>query len=311
MADINRYILDDDYEECRIDKLLAEFNPELSRSFIQRIIDSQGVFVNGKAVKASFKPKCSDEIVISIPEKVMPDIVPEDIPLDIVYEDKDIIIVNKPKNMVVHPAAGNYTGTLVNALMYHCRDNLSGINGVLRPGIVHRIDKDTTGLIVACKNDIAHKKVAEQLKEHSITRRYEAIALGLFKTPEGRVEAPIGRNPNDRKKMAINEKNGKPAATNYKVLDTIDGRFSHIQCILETGRTHQIRVHMTSLGHPLLGDTVYGPEKGFSKVFGLELEGQCLHAGVLGLIHPSSGEYMEFSVEPPAYFKAILEHRDK
>ncbi len=310
MADINRYILEEDYEECRIDKLLAEFNPELSRSFIKRIIEESGVFVNGKPVKASFKPNGGDEIVISIPDKVIPDIVPENIPLDIVYEDDDIIIINKEKNMVVHPAAGNYSGTIVNALMYHCRDNLSGINGVLRPGIVHRIDKDTTGLIVACKNDYSHRNVAEQLKNHIITRRYEAIALGIFKDASGRVDAPIGRNPNDRKKMAINEQNGKNAITNYTVYGTVDRRFSHIQCILETGRTHQIRVHMASLGHPLLGDTVYGPEKGFSKVFGIELQGQCLHAGVLGLVHPVTGKYMEFSAEPPGYFKKILEHKD-
>ncbi|MCQ2496688.1 MAG: RluA family pseudouridine synthase [Lachnospiraceae bacterium] len=309
MNENKRFILDEDYEECRIDKLLAEINPELSRSFIQRVIDDKGVFVNNKPVKASFKPKSGDEIVFNIPEMIVPDILAEDIPLDIIYEDNDIILINKGKGMVVHPAAGNYTGTVVNALMYHCKDNLSGINGVLRPGIVHRIDKDTTGVIIACKNDNSHRFIAGQLKEHSITRRYEAVVLGLFKDSEGIIDAPIGRNPNDRKKMAINEKNGKNAVTHYKVLDVIDNRFTHLECRLETGRTHQIRVHMASIGHPLLGDTVYGPEKGYSKVFGMELQGQCLHAGILGLIHPTTHEYMEFKAELPDYFKKILEHK--
>lgn len=310
MPETQRFILDEEYEENRIDKLLSDINSELSRSFIKKIIDDGGVSVNGKTVKASFKPKSGDEIELNLPEKIVPDIIPENIPLDIRYEDEDIIIVNKPKGMVVHPAAGNYSGTLVNALMYHCHDNLSGINGVLRPGIVHRIDKDTTGLIIACKNDIAHRIVAEQLKEHSITRRYQAICLGLLKTPEGTVDAPIGRNPNERKKMCINEKNGKNAITHYHLINQIDKRFSHIECVLETGRTHQIRVHMASLGHPLLGDKVYGPEKGLSKIYGIELEGQCLHAGVLGLIHPRTGKYIEFEAEVPDYFKTIISHSE-
>lgn len=305
------FVLDEDYEECRIDKLLADINPELSRSFIQRVIEDKGVLVNGKVVRASFKPKAGDEIVFNLPEIIVPDIIAENIPLNIIYEDSDIILINKPKNMVVHPAAGNNTGTVVNALMYHCRDNLSGINGVLRPGIVHRIDKDTTGVIIACKNDNSHRIVAEQLKEHSVTRSYEAIVLGLFQYSEGVIDAPIGRNPNDRKKMAINEKTGKIAITHYKVLDVIDNRFTHIECRLETGRTHQIRVHMASIGHPLLGDNVYGPEKGYNKVFGMELQGQCLHAGVLGLIHPTTKEYVEFTAPLPEYFNKILEHKLK
>lgn len=309
MQEIQSFVIEDESIDVRIDRLLADINSELSRSFIKRIIDDNGVLVNGKPVKASYKPQPGDNIEFLVPEKIIPDILPEDIPLDIAYEDDDIIIVNKPKGMVVHPACGNYSGTLVNALMYHCRDNLSGINGVLRPGIVHRIDKDTTGLVIACKNDAAHRNVAEQLKEHSITRRYQAICLGKLKSEEGIVDAPIGRNPNDRKKMAINERNGKNAVTHYRLLNEIDERFSHIECRLETGRTHQIRVHMASLGHPLLGDTVYGPEKGYTKVYGIELEGQCLHAGVLGLTHPRTGRYIEFEAELPDYFKEILKHK--
>ncbi len=222
--------------------------------------------------------------------------------MDILYEDEDILIVNKPKDMVVHPAAGHYTGTLVNGLMAHCHGSLSGINGILRPGIVHRIDKDTTGILVVCKNDMAHKSIAAQLKEHSITRKYFAIVHGNLKNPQGTVEGPIGRHPSDRKKMSINYKNGKPAVTHYQVLKQLKG-YTYIQCRLETGRTHQIRVHMASLGHPLLGDSVYGPGK--CPLSGLR--GQTLHAGILGICHPRTGEYMEFSAPLPEYFGQLLD----
>ena len=226
----------------------------------------------------------------------------EDIQLDVIYEDEDVIVVNKPKGMVVHPAAGHYTGTLVNGLLYHCKGSLSGINGILRPGIVHRIDKDTTGIIVACKNDIAHRNLAEQFKEHTITRRYDALVYGIFKEPDGRVESFICRNPEERMKMMAHSSKGKYAATNYHVKEQFGNKYSHISCQLETGRTHQIRVHMTSLGHPLLGDTVYGPKKD-----PFRLTGQTLHAGVLGFMHPIRGEYMEFSAELPTYFVELMQ----
>ena len=301
-----RLEIDDSMDEQRIDKLLAEVNSDLSRSYIKKIIDDGGVVVNGKAVKASFVPKSGDEIVLNVPDAIIPDILPEDIPLDIVYEDDDVIVINKPKGMVVHPSIGCYSGTLVNALMYHCRENLSGINGVMRPGIVHRIDKDTTGLIMAAKNDNAHRSLAEQLKVHSITRKYYAICYGLFKDSEGRVEASIGRSPADRKKMAANVRNGKDAVTNYKVLGTVADRYSYIECRLETGRTHQIRVHMAYIGHPLLGDHIYGPYKEGQKVLGTVFEGQCLHAGILGFVHPSQNRYMEFEAPLPEYFARLV-----
>lgn len=284
----------------RIDKFLSEQYEELSRSFIQKLLKSGEVFVGQKPVKASYKVSEGDVITFEVPEAVEPEIVAEDIPLDIVYEDHDVILVNKPKGMVVHPAAGHYSGTLVNALMFHCKDDLSGINGVLRPGIVHRIDMDTTGVLIACKNDLAHNSIAEQLKEHSITRRYQAIVHGVLKQDEGTVDAPIGRHPQDRKKMCINQQNGKHAVTHYKVLKRFD-KFTHIECRLETGRTHQIRVHMASLGHPLLGDAVYGPAKSPHK-----LQGQTLHAGILGFVHPRTGEYMEYSAPLPEYFERLL-----
>ena len=284
----------------RIDKFLSEQCEELSRSFIQKLLKSGEVFVGQKPVKASYKVSEGDVITFEVPEAVEPEIVAEDIPLDIVYEDHDVILVNKPKGMVVHPAAGHYSGTLVNALMFNCKDDLSGINGVLRPGIVHRIDMDTTGVLIACKNDLAHNSIAEQLKEHSITRRYQAIVHGVLKQDEGTVDAPIGRHPQDRKKMCINQQNGKHAVTHYKVLKRFD-KFTHIECRLETGRTHQIRVHMASLGHPLLGDAVYGPAKSPHK-----LQGQTLHAGILGFVHPRTGEYMEYSAPLPEYFERLL-----
>ncbi len=294
------YFVTEETAGDRIDKFLAEQYENLSRSFLQKLLKSGEVMVGGRPVKASYKVAEGDLISFEVPEAVEPEIVPEDIPLDILYEDHDVILVNKPKGMVVHPAAGHYTGTLVNALMFHCKEDLSGINGVLRPGIVHRIDMDTTGVIIACKNDLAHNSIAAQLKEHSITRRYQAIVHGALKDDEGVIDEPIGRNPKDRKKMAVNYNNGKPAVTHYKVLTRFKD-FTHIECRLETGRTHQIRVHMASIGHPLLGDAVYGPAKCPYK-----LQGQTLHAGILGFVHPRTGEYMEFSAPLPEYFEELL-----
>lgn len=275
--------------------------PDITRSYLQKLLKDGSVQMNGKTVKASTKTAVGAVIALTIPEPEEPEILPENIPLDILYEDSDVILINKPKNMVVHPAAGHYTGTLVNALMYHCRGDLSGINGVLRPGIVHRIDKDTTGVLIVCKNDRAHNALAEQLKEHSITRKYRAIVCGNLKEDEGTVDAPLGRHPQDRKKMAIVRSGGKRAVTHYRVLERF-GNDTYIECQLETGRTHQIRVHMASLGHPLLGDEIYGRAKSPFK-----LEGQTLHAMVLGFIHPTTGEYMEFEAPLPEYFEKLLE----
>lgn len=292
-------------EGLRLDKFLSEQISDRSRSFISNLIKDEKVLVNGKTVSKSYVLKDNDIVKAYIPEAVEYTAEAEDIPLDVVYEDSDLIIINKPKGMVVHPAAGNFTGTLVNALMHHCKGQLSGINGVLRPGIVHRIDKNTSGLLVVAKNDMAHNILAEQLKEHSVKREYRAVAYGRFKELEGRVDLPIGRDQNDRKKMTVTYKNSKNAVTNYKVIEELNG-FSYISCVLETGRTHQIRVHMAHLGHPLAGDDVYGPKKVIS-----ELQGQCLHAKTLGFVHPASGEYMEFDSELPEYFTAFLEkHRN-
>lgn len=285
----------------RIDKCISNYLESLSRSYIQKIIKDGKAYVNDAVVKANYKVKVDDKVQFEIPDCEEPDIPPQDIPLDILYEDKDILIVNKPKDMVVHPAPGHYEGTLVNAIMFHCKDELSGINGVLRPGIVHRIDKDTTGSIIICKNDEAHRKIAQQLKEHSITRKYRAIVYGRILEEEGTVNAPIGRHPTDRKKMAINEKNGKPAVTHYKVLERFD-KYTYIECQLETGRTHQIRVHMTSVGHPLLGDEVYGNAK-----CPFKLEGQTLHAMTIGFIHPATGDYVEYEAPLPEYFEHLLQ----
>ena len=285
----------------RIDKYLSSVNEQLSRSYIQKLLKSGLVLVDGKPVKASYQVDEGDVISLDIPEAVEPEIEPEDMDLDILYEDQDVILVNKPKGMVVHPAAGHYSHTLVTGLMHHCKDQLSGINGVMRPGIVHRIDMDTTGVIIACKNDMAHNSIAAQLKEHSITRRYQAIVHGVLKDDAGTVEGPIGRHPTDRKKMSINYNNGKSAVTHYKVLKRFR-QYTHVECRLETGRTHQIRVHMASIGHPLLGDLVYGPGK--CPIPGLQ--GQTLHAGVLGFIHPRTGEYMEFTAPLPEYFAKLL-----
>ena len=285
----------------RIDKFLGENLDDLSRSYIQKLLKDGLILVNGKKVKANYKLNEGDQIDVEVPDPEPLDIAAENIPLDILYEDADVIVVNKPQGMVVHPAAGHYTGTLVNALMYHCRGDLSGINGVLRPGIVHRIDMDTTGALVICKSDFAHQSLAEQLSVHSITRKYRAIVHGNLKEDEGTVRGAIGRHPTDRKKMAINERNGKPAVTHYRVLERF-GNYTYIECQLETGRTHQIRVHMASIGHPLLGDAVYGPKKCPVK----NLQGQTLHAMVLGFIHPRTGAYMEFEAPIPEYFSNLL-----
>ena len=292
--------IEPEYNGQRIDKFLSETLPEYSRSFIQKVVKDGGVLVDEKCVKSNYKLSAGQILKLNVPELVEPDIIPEDIALDILYEDDDIIVVNKPKGMVVHPAAGHYTGTLVNALMYHCRDNLSGINGVTRPGIVHRIDMNTTGVLVACKNDAAHIFLSEQLAVHSITRKYNAIVHNSFKDNSGTVDAPIGRHQIDRKKMAIDYKNGRNAVTHYSVISNY-GKYAHIECQLETGRTHQIRVHMSSIGHPLLGDDVYGSGKSPYR-----LEGQTLHARVLGFVHPSTGKYMEFEAPLPDYFKEII-----
>lgn len=285
----------------RIDVFVSDNSEALSRSTVQKLIAEGEITVNGKSIKANHKLREKDEISVSVPEASEVDIVAEDIALDILYEDSDIIVVNKPKGMVVHPAAGHFTGTLVNALMFHCKDNLSGINGELRPGIVHRIDMDTSGILVSAKNDNAHRSLAEQLAVHSITRIYYAVVFGNIKEDEGTVDKCIGRNPKDRKKMAVVKEGGRRAVTHYRVLERF-GKYTFIEARLETGRTHQIRVHMASIGHPLLGDVVYGGEK---QPFGIK-DGQVLHAGVLGFIHPTTGEYIEFKAPLPEGFEKVL-----
>lgn len=299
--DYSEYIAGEEDAGNRIDSFLAEKLPLLSRSYIQKQIKECNILVNGSKTKAGYKICASDTVrVYETPAEEL-EIKPENIPLDIIYEDNDIIVINKPKHMVVHPAPGHYSGTVVNALLYHCKDSLSGINGILRPGIVHRIDQDTTGAIVACKNDTAHRSLAGQLKEHSITRTYHAIVNNHIKEEEGTVATTIGRHPVDRKKMAVNVKGGRDAVTHYKVLDNLDNRYTYIACNLETGRTHQIRVHMAYIGNPVLGDSLYGPAK-----CPFNLEGQVLHAKTLGFIHPSTGKYMEFEAPLPDYFKKLL-----
>ena len=294
------FTADIEHEDQRIDRYLTEMLPEQSRSFFQKLIRDGFVIVNHIIVKVNYRLKTGDVIEIDIPDAVPTEIVPENIPLDILYEDDDLLIVNKPKGMVVHPAVGHSTGTLVNAIMYHCQGNLSGINGEIRPGIVHRIDKDTTGSLIICKNDEAHRNIAEQIKEHSVTRRYVGVVAGTFSEESGTVEGAIGRHPNDRKRMTINEKNGKPAVTHNRVLQTLKGA-SFMEFELETGRTHQIRVHMASISHPLLGDTVYGNSKNPYK-----LQGQALHARTIGFIHPTTGEYIEVSAPIPEYMTELV-----
>lgn len=288
-------------ENQRIDKYLSICMTGSSRSYIQKLIKDGNVTIEDKPVKANYKVASGNKIHVRVPEPEQLDIVPENIPLDILYEDSDIIVINKGKGMVVHPAAGHYSGTIVNGLLYHCKDELSGINGVMRPGIVHRIDMNTTGVIVICKNDKAHNCIAAQLKEHSITREYHAIVYNHFSETEGKVDAPIGRHPVERKKMAINYKNGKNAVTHYEVIQDLKQNFSYIKCHLETGRTHQIRVHMASIQHPLLGDDVYGPKRS-----NYQLQGQTLHAKTLGFIHPTTNDYVEFSAPLPDYFSDLL-----
>lgn len=296
-----RFQITEELEGERLDKALSLLIESLSRSFVSKLIKENKVCVNGKTVKSSYTLKCDDEVVFELPPSQEPDIEPENIPLDVLYEDSDVVVVNKPKGMVVHPAAGHYSGTLVNALMYHCGHELSGINGVMRPGIVHRIDMDTTGSLIVCKNDKAHNYIAEQLKIHSIDRRYHAICHGVIKEDEGTINKPIGRHPNDRKKMAVNERNGKEAVTHYKVLERFKD-YTYVECKLETGRTHQIRVHMASIGHPLLGDDVYAPGRKSS----FKTQGQTLHAMVLGFKHPADGKQVETIAPLPEYFVKIL-----
>ncbi|MBU3214212.1 RluA family pseudouridine synthase [Clostridium estertheticum] len=282
----------------RLDVFIANEFEDKSRSYIQGIIEKENATVNGKCRKSNFKLKLNDTIDLSIPDPVELNVKAEDIPLDVIYEDSDVIVINKPQDMVVHPAPGNYSGTLVNALLNHCTD-LSGINGVLRPGIVHRIDKDTSGALVVAKNDNAHNSLAAQLKDHSMTRSYLALVEGLIKDDEGMVDAPIGRHSKDRIKMAIVE-SGKKAVTHYKVIERFEG-YTLVECNLETGRTHQIRVHMAKIGHPLVGDLIYGFKK---QKF--NLKGQVLHAKRLGFIHPTTNKYMEFDSPIPTYFEKLI-----
>ena len=291
-----------EYEDERLDKFLTAIFPERSRTYFSKLIKDGHVTKDGIVLKANYRLHTDDLITVETPPTEQVEIKPENIPLDILYEDSELLVVNKPKGMVVHPSAGHYSGTLVNAVMYHCGDELSGINGVVRPGIVHRIDKDTTGSLIICKTDQAHIHVAEQIKNHSCNRRYRGIVIGNIRDDEGTISGAIGRDPKDRKKMAINEKNGKPAVTHYKVLERF-GNYTYMEFALETGRTHQIRVHMASIGHPLLGDEVYGGRHASGK---WNLQGQTLHAMKLGFIHPATGEFLEINAKLPEYFEKIL-----
>ncbi len=287
----------------RIDRFIAENNSDLTRSAVQVLIEQNKILVNGQPVSKNYRLKQGDCITVEIPELQQMDAVPENIPLAIVYEDDDLLVVNKPKGMVVHPAHGNYTGTLVNALLYHCGESLSGINGVIRPGIVHRIDKNTSGLLIVAKNDKSHLHLAEQIKAHSFTREYEAVASGYFKETDGTIDAPIGRHKTDRKKMCVTAENSRNAVTHYSVIKQYGG-YAHVRLRLETGRTHQIRVHLAYIGHAVLGDDVYG--KAYKGI-----DGQCLHARKIGFIHPTTNEYMEFTSDLPSYFVSILNKLEK
>ena len=285
----------------RLDQFLSGQDTGLSRSALGALAGQGMVLCGGQPAGKSLRLKAGDSVLLTIPPARETAARPQDIPLEIVYEDEDLLVVNKPKGMVVHPAAGHYSGTLVNALLYHCGTELSGINGVLRPGIVHRIDRDTTGSVIACKNDAAHRCIAAQLKEHSVNRKYHAICHGVLKADEGTIDRPVGRHPTDRKKMAVNERNGKPAVTHYRVLKRFR-EYTYVECVLETGRTHQIRVHMASIGHPLLGDQVYSVGK-----CPFSLQGQTLHAKILGFVHPTTGCYVETDAPLPEYFRHLLE----
>lgn len=291
-------IVDSEFDGVRADKYISD-NSDISRSLAAKLLEDSSCLINKKTEEKNYKVKAGDEIEITLPDAKELEVVPENIPLDIVYEDDDLLVVNKPKGMVVHPAPGHYSGTLVNALMFHCKDSLSGINGVIRPGIVHRIDKDTSGLLIVAKNDNAHNGLAEQIKVHSFTRRYEAVVVGGVKE-NGTVNAPIARHKTDRKKMTVSEE-GRSAVTHYEVIGNYN-RFSHLRLTLETGRTHQIRVHMAYIGHPVAGDTVYGDGKP------KWLEGQCLHAKEIGFIHPITGKQLYFTSQLPEYFKKMLKN---
>lgn len=294
------YTVEDSQSGIRLDKYLSDRIDTLSRSAIAKLMEEGKVRIGEKTASKSVKTNAGDVVTVEIDDPLPVDIIPEDIPLDIVYEDDELLVVNKPKGMVVHPAPGNYSGTLVNALMYHCGDQLSGINGELRPGIVHRIDKNTSGLLAVAKSDIAHAGLSAQIADHSFTREYLAVAYGNIKDDQRTVDAPIGRHKTDRKRMCVTQQNSKPAVTHIKVLERF-GDFTYISCRLETGRTHQIRVHLSYIGHPIAGDDVYGPKKVITS-----LQGQCLHAYRLGFIHPVTGEYMEFTADPPESFTAFL-----
>jgi 23S rRNA pseudouridine1911/1915/1917 synthase len=287
-------------DHLRIDKYLSEQIEDVSRAYVQKILKEERITVNRIIVKANYKVQEGDVVEGTFPDDQEVDLQPEIIPLDILHEDEDILIVNKPKGMVVHPGAGHYSGTLVNGILHHCKDKLSSINGILRPGIVHRIDMDTTGTLVVCKNNIAHQELSRQLQEHTITRKYRAIVWNNILENEGTISKPIGRHPKERKKMSVLSKNGREAVTHYRVLQCF-GKFCYIECQLETGRTHQIRVHMASIGHPILGDSIYGPAKSPWK-----LKGQCLHAMTLGFIHPGTKQYVEYEAPLPEYFQDLL-----